>query len=293
MPIAFDRSICCDLNEIISREWLITNGQGAYAAGTVAGVLTRMQHGLLVAPLPDANAPQLLLAKIDEEIVFDQRTYYLGTNEYQDGTLNPSGFVHLESFRLEEGFPIFTYRLGGIDGILFEKRIWMPHGSNTTFIQYRVLRREGIADSFSTPETATSAMGAWHNGKEVGNKAFGRYHHYSEAAQRVLTLTLLPFSAYRPFDQPQYGNHDWHFQVHVHHDEATNPGDFALPAGAAGCTIRAWKGATPYSILAVGHADSHPTFIPTNVWYWHFLRRYDSISPALFAPGSGLTKMQP
>ena len=65
MPIAFDRSICCDLNETISREWLITNGLGGYAAGTVAGVLTRMQHGLLVASLQDATTPQLFLAKID------------------------------------------------------------------------------------------------------------------------------------------------------------------------------------------------------------------------------------
>src|SRR5437764_15164741 len=107
MPIAFDRSVCCDLNQTISREWLITNGRGAYAAGTVAGALTRLSHGLLVAPLPDNATPHLLLAKIDEEVVFDQKTYYLGTNEYQDGTLNPAGFVHLETFRHEEGFPVF------------------------------------------------------------------------------------------------------------------------------------------------------------------------------------------
>ncbi len=267
MPIAFDRSICCDFNETISREWLITNGQGAYASGTVAGALTRMQHGLLAAPVPGASVPQLLLAKIDEEIVFDQRTYYLGTNEYQDGTLNPSGFVHLESFRLEEGFPIFTYRLGGIDGILLEKRIWMPRASNTTFIQYRVLRRAGIAEETAIPET-----GSWSNGWEPGSKTFGRYHSYSDAAQRVLSLALLPFSAYRPYDQPQHGNLDWHFQVQVHHNEETNLGEFALPRGVTGCTIRAREDATPYSILAVGHANSHTTFIPTNVWYWHFLR---------------------
>src|SRR5947208_10669685 len=140
MPIAFDRSICCDLNETISREWLITNGLGGYAAGTVAGTLTRIQHGLLVASSCDEASPRLLLAKIDEEILFDQRTYYLGTNEYRDGTMNPAGFVHLETFRLEEGFPVFTYRIGGIDGILLEKRIWMPQELNTTYIQYRVLR---------------------------------------------------------------------------------------------------------------------------------------------------------
>src|SRR5437588_8740691 len=146
MPIAFDRSVCCDLNETISCEWLVTNGLGGYAAGTVAGTLTRMEHGLLVAQVGDEVASRLLLAKIDEEVVFDQRTYYLGTNEYQDGTLNPSGFVHLETFRLEEGFPVFTYRLGGIDGIVLEKRIWMQQGRNTTYIQYRVLRTN-TADS--------------------------------------------------------------------------------------------------------------------------------------------------
>jgi len=123
VPIEFDRTMCCDLNETISREWLITNGLGGYAAGTVAGTLTRMQHGLLVASLREVPSPRLLLAKLDEEVLFDQRTYYLGTNEYRDGTLNPAGFVHLETFRLEEGFPIFTYRLGGIDGILLEKHI--------------------------------------------------------------------------------------------------------------------------------------------------------------------------
>src|SRR5204862_1761714 len=101
MPIAFDRSVCCDLNETISREWLITNGRGGYAAGTVAGVLTRMQHGLLVASLQDVATPQLLLAKIDEDIVFDQRTYYLGTNEYRVGLLNHIGFGLLVTFPLE------------------------------------------------------------------------------------------------------------------------------------------------------------------------------------------------
>src|SRR5713226_6497403 len=139
MSIVLDRSICCDLNETISREWLITNGLGGYAAGTVAGVLTRTQQGLLVTIPPGSVTPQLLLAKIDEEVVFDQRTYYLGTNEYRDGTLKPSGYVHLETFRLEDGNPVFTYRLGGIKGIILEKRIWMIPGENTTYIQYQVI----------------------------------------------------------------------------------------------------------------------------------------------------------
>ncbi len=63
MSIAFDRSICRDLNETISREWLVTNGLGGYAAGTIAGVLTRMEQGLLVASPRDTATPQLLTGK--------------------------------------------------------------------------------------------------------------------------------------------------------------------------------------------------------------------------------------
>ena len=272
MPIAFDRSVCCDLHEIISREWLITNGVGGYAAGTIPGVLTRMEHGLLVAAQGDADVPQMLLAKIDEEIVFDQRTYELGTNEYRDGTLNPAGFVHLETFRLEEGFPVFTYHLGGIDGIVLEKRIWMPHGQNTTYIQYRLLRRSEPAEN-----------GGSHVSQQ--SQSAGRFSGYSEAVQRILSLKLLPFSTYRPFNQVQRGNNDWHFQVQVHSNagrptfqeegakEALEPP--TLPKGVTGCTIRAYDGAMPYSIFVVGHPDSAATFIPTGVWYWHFLRRHE------------------
>ena len=304
MPIEFDRSTCCNLNETISREWLITNGLGGYAAGTVAGILTRMQHGLLVTSSQDTA--QLLLAKIDEELVFDERKYYLGSNEYRDGTLNPAGFGHLETFRLEEGFPVFTYHLGGIDGIVLEKRIWMPRGYNTTYIQYRLLsaNEAGNTNGNRNWSRYRGEHLARESGRDVGNAA------YPEAAQPILSLTLLPFSAYRRYNQPQYGNNDWHFQVQLHsnaehrltgelyqvEDEEENY--LPLPKGVTGCTIRAWDGASPYSIFAVGHPDSQVRFIPTGVWYWHFLRRHDQAAhrPAiddLYLPGVFKAKLWP
>ncbi len=295
MPVAFDRSVCCDLNETISREWLITNGNGGYAAGTVAGILTRMQHGLLVASCDEAW-PRLLLAKIDEEIVFDQRTYYLGTNEYRDGTINPAGFVHLETFHLEEGFPVFIYRIGGIDGILLEKRIWMPQDLNTTYIQYRVLRT-------STPEGPVYRTGALNNHNLSTRTSYGHsYHEQPGGDQRVLTLKLLPFAAYRLCNVPQYGNNEWHFRVETHQDEHVSykgeqqhgyTGD-----EIAGCTIRASDGAQPYHLFAVGQTGSETTFIPTGVWYWHFLRRIDQTAGLdsmddLYLPGVFRTKLWP
>src|SRR5579875_1055477 len=266
MPIILDRGICCDFNETISREWLVTNGLGGYAAGTVAGTLARMQHGLLVAPLRDEAIPHVLLAKIDEEVIFDQRTYYLGTNEYQDGTLNPAGFVHLETFHLEEGFPIFTYRVGGIHGITLEKRIWMPQGLNTTYIQYRVLRTE-------KPQEGAYNQRTGGNGRLPGNALLqdtspyghgrnnGRSQGFVPTEPSALTLTLLPFTSYRPYDKPQYGNLDWQFSLQMHAPEAGDEVDSSglsqragesavgainrplqLPRGVIGCTIRAWEG---------------------------------------------------
>lgn len=282
MPITFDRTVCCNLDETITREWFITNGLGGYAAGTVAGTLTRMQQGLLVAALEEDATPQLLLAKIDEEVLFDQRTYYLGTNEYRDGTLNPAGFVHLETFRLEEGLPVFTYRLGGVDGVMLEKRIWMPQEQNTTCIQYRVLRTNAQQGS------PTSLAQGW---RATGRLSTGyiRSYNYGESSQNALTLTLLPFIAYRPYNQLQPGRNDSQFQVQAYQPAGEpfseeDESALTLPRGCAGCIIETWDKTTPYRILSIGHAENQAQFIPTGVWYWNFQHRHDQ---AASLPASG------
>jgi len=43
--IAFGRDICGDLAAAEAREWLVTNGIGGFACGTLAGTLTRRYHG--------------------------------------------------------------------------------------------------------------------------------------------------------------------------------------------------------------------------------------------------------
>src|SRR5690348_9913130 len=139
--LSLDREICRNLDAVIQREWLVTNGLGSYASGTVSGVNTRRYHGSLVAALRPPVARTVMVAKVDEEVEYDQRTFYLGTNEYQDGTINPGGFVHLASFALEDGLPVFLYRIGGPHNLMLEKRIWMEHGQQTTSIRYRLLRQ--------------------------------------------------------------------------------------------------------------------------------------------------------
>jgi predicted glycogen debranching enzyme len=135
--IDFGREICGDLAAAEAREWLVTNGLGGFACGTVAGTLTRRYHGLLMAALPSPWNRTLLVSKIDEVVEYDGHSYPLGANRWADGTIEPPGIVHIERFRLEGTTPVWTFACADA---LLEKRIWMEHGENTTYVQYTVLR---------------------------------------------------------------------------------------------------------------------------------------------------------
>jgi predicted glycogen debranching enzyme len=135
--IDFGREICGDLAAAEAREWLVTNGIGGFACGTVAGTLTRRYHGLLMAALPSPWHRTLLVSKTDEVVEYDGQRYPLGANRWGDGTIEPQGFVHIERFRLEGTTPVWTFACADA---LLEKRIWMEHGANTTYVQYTLVR---------------------------------------------------------------------------------------------------------------------------------------------------------
>src|SRR5437868_6898280 len=87
--------ICTDVQAGLDREWLVTNGLGGYAAGSILGATTRCYHGLLVAALHPPVARTVLVAKIDEEVTLpDGKIIQLGVNEYQGGTIDPHGYLH-------------------------------------------------------------------------------------------------------------------------------------------------------------------------------------------------------
>ncbi len=177
--VALGHSICGSLELATEREWLVTNGAGGYAMGTVAGATTRRYHGLLVAALRPPVARTVLVTKVDGDILLpDGQTIALGTNEYTDGTINPRGYAYLDEFALEGSVARFRFSLPG--GALLEKRIWMEHGRNTTYTRYRLLADESI---------------------HVG------------ADQPACTLTLTPYCVSRDYHAHQHGARDWRFLV--------------------------------------------------------------------------------
>jgi predicted glycogen debranching enzyme len=136
-PLTLGRQICGTWNQAASYEWLVTNGLGGYACGTVALANTRRYHGFLMASLAPPVARTLLVAKIDVSVLYRGIITELSANEYVGGAVSPQGFVHLESFAVLEGIP--TWRFCVADALL-EQQIFMAHGANTSYLRLELIR---------------------------------------------------------------------------------------------------------------------------------------------------------
>src|SRR6266404_2714976 len=85
-----------DFDRSSKLEWLETNGTGAFAMGTVAGLNTRRYHALLVASLRPPVERYVLLSRVEEEV----SGHALGLCQYP-GALSPRGFELLQEFRTD------------------------------------------------------------------------------------------------------------------------------------------------------------------------------------------------
>ena len=133
--IRFGREVCGDLTQAERREWWLANGLGGYAAGTLAGTLTRRYHGLLFAPVNPPLGRHLVFAKADATLVDGERIFPLHSNRWGGGAIEPEGHVHLESFRLEGRMPVWRYVIGDL---AIEARVWMEPGAHTTYAAWRL-----------------------------------------------------------------------------------------------------------------------------------------------------------
>ena len=138
--VQFGREVSGDLEASEAREWLVTNGLGGFASGTVAGTATRRYHGLLIAALQPPTGRTLLVSGLDESVTYLGGRYSLSTNRWMSGFVSPSGYLQIENFFLEGTKPVWQFALA--DGLL-EKRVWMKQGENTTYVQYILVRARG------------------------------------------------------------------------------------------------------------------------------------------------------
>lgn len=139
MTLAFGRQICGDLDASASREWLVTDGLGGFAMGTVAGLRTRRYHGLLVVADPSGGR-RLGLAALDPVLVIGDRRVRLAMHEWAGGTVDPLGYLHLETFALEDGIPNWRFAIGEV---VLEREIAMVSGRPAAAIVHRLIRAGG------------------------------------------------------------------------------------------------------------------------------------------------------
>ena len=125
---------------LVSREWLVTNGLGGYASGTIGGVATRRYHGLLVAALPNPLGRTMMFNHLSEQVRLPDGSTHLLSGQERGGSLELYSADHLVEFHLELGLPVWTYELGGYR---VEKRLLLAHLQNTVHVTYRLLDGPG------------------------------------------------------------------------------------------------------------------------------------------------------
>jgi predicted glycogen debranching enzyme len=126
-----------DPEAFVSHEWLVTNGLGGYASGTVPGVVTRRYHGFLIAALPAPLGRVVMLSQAAECVSRrDGRPVEAEEAHNAREAGPPLSGKCLTEFRLENGLPVWRYDVGGV---IIEKRLFLTHGQNTVHLLYDVL----------------------------------------------------------------------------------------------------------------------------------------------------------
>jgi predicted glycogen debranching enzyme len=123
--------------DLLSREWLMTNGLGGYASGSVVGAITRRYHALLIAALPAPLGRVAMLSHLAERLRFpDGDVVWLGVHQSGGRLAQSEGTRHLMEFRLEAGLPVWRYH---INDCVVEKSLLLVHGQNTLHVRYTQL----------------------------------------------------------------------------------------------------------------------------------------------------------
>ncbi|HEU4731033.1 MAG TPA: amylo-alpha-1,6-glucosidase [Kofleriaceae bacterium] len=126
---------------LFRREWLVCNGLGGYASGTIGGAPTRRYHGYLIAALPNPAGRVMMLSSLAEQLRLPDRSRadlgWVGPT-FATGPRDPrtDHRIPLVDFHLELGLPV--WRFSGL-GVTIERRVVLSYSQNTTVMVYRLL----------------------------------------------------------------------------------------------------------------------------------------------------------
>ena len=152
--ISFGPQVCGSLDPDAGggREWLVTDGLGGYATGTVSGLRTRRYHALLTVTDQD-SIRRLAVAALDLTVSLPSGAKVaLYSHEWASGAIAPTGHRHLEQFALADGLPRWRWRIGDV---VIERELALRHGSPSLAVVHRVVSAPGPVG------LAVAAMCTW------------------------------------------------------------------------------------------------------------------------------------
>ncbi|NYF60115.1 amylo-alpha-1,6-glucosidase [Micromonospora purpureochromogenes] len=137
IEIGFGPQVCGELAGGTTREWLVTDGLGGYAMGTVSGLRTRRYHGLLVVAGETPASRRVGLVSLDPAVTLPSGARVrLGAHEWSSGVVDPRGFELLERFELVDGLPRWRWRIGDV---VIERELAMTHGRPGVAVVHRLV----------------------------------------------------------------------------------------------------------------------------------------------------------
>ena len=238
------------MKDLDTREWLLTNGLGSFASGTVCDARTRTYHGWLMAALEPPGRRTLLLSHLDASLEVAGEIWALSTNFWSSGKIDPLGYQLLRSFEIEP-VPRWTW---GQEHWQLTRQLVMPYGligeevrGETTLttdesVERRASRRLDLP--FASCPLPLGGKAPFCNRILI---------QYNYEGSEVATLRL----------RPLIGDRDFHHQQSVAQNlqfsQLVGPQQIYLQA------IRAGQVGMPWQLRwSTGH------YQPEGVWYWNY-----------------------
>ncbi|GET43504.1 amylo-alpha-1,6-glucosidase [Microseira wollei] len=266
------------MDNLDTREWLLTNGLGSFASGTVCDARTRTYHGWLIAALEPPSQRTLLLSHLEASLEVAGRVWGLGTNFWQSNTISPLGYQQLRSFTID---PVPTW-VWSWENWQLKRELVMPDGlGNRSWVMGN---GGGCGDAGSEEdgdkelEVISSPPSIANHQLPITNSILIRYRY--DGADAAI-LRLRPLIGDRNFHHQQSATPEWQFS------QLVRQGQVCLQAIRPG-----WVG-TPWQLRW-----SRGDYQPEGVWYWGYRYPEETLRGLgdredLYSPGYITVTLQP
>lgn len=223
--------------EALYHEWLVTNGLGGYACGTLCGMPMRRHHSLLTAALPAPYGRTIMLNYVSDSIMVDQENIPLSHVHAGDDGDEKETFLEriLTDFRLENGNPHWVYKH---DNIVVEKSLFMIYRQNTVCISYKIVAAPAAVILLWRPYFHFRLNEQPVDGY-ISDEAYSvnaEAHHYEISGQTFPNMRITNDHPTLAFTVNQHKFHDVFYQIesergYQHLGDLTSPGYFTTTIG--------------------------------------------------------------